>query len=475
MSTTTIIMLALYFFVLGGGSLFMLYKVTKGKRKPGETVGATGERFGSSMGFILSTLGMSVGVGVFWRFPMMCAQWGGGAFVVAYTVICLFIAMPAGWAELAYGRHFRKGTVGCGAAIAGGFGKAYGWTQSIVSLCVWSYYPAIMALILIYMFKTFKGLDSYAGQAEAVYEATNDQRFLVYGLVLLVLLMVAYVGMKGITAGIERWCKFLLPILFVFMIILAGRMCMIPGITEGIEYYIKPDWAQLANPKMWVAAAGTALFAVGVGPGCLLVYGRFVRDEEDIATDFITVNLLQLFICILGGFIIIPAVKIFGLDPLMGKGIMFVALPQIFATIPGGDFFFILFCIVVFFAGMSSSMNQLEIASSAFMDEEGFGFSRKKATMTCFVLAALFAVSCTWNDAFFEKLNLLAGNFGYMVTAFILVILVGWKYGAKKAREEWYLPSSAIKWGSWVDFLYKYIVLIVLGYGSAAAFLSLFY
>lgn len=475
MSVTTIVTLVIYGVVFGGGSLFLVSKSMSKKNSAdtGETALKQGDGFGSRIGFILSTIGMAVGVGAMWRFPMMCAQWGGGAFVLAFIVVCVVIVIPAGWVEIAYGRHFRKGTVGAGSDAAGTPGKLLGWFMSLDQVALWGYYPAIMALVVSYIFKSFKGLD-YAANAEAVYEQTNDNRVMIYLLVAVLLLIVAFIGARGIANGIEKVCKVLLPALFVSLIVLIVRVCMIPGIAEGIEYYIHPDWTQLANPQMWAAAAGMALFAVGLGPGCLLVYGRFVDEKQDIATDFITVNVVQLFICLLSGFVIIPAVATFGLDPLMGKGIMFVALPKVFASMPGGTFFLILFFIALLFAGISSSMNQLEIATSAFMDKEGLGMSRKKASAICFVVAALVAIPCVWNDAFFAVFDNIIGNIGYCVCALGLALICGWKIGAKKVREEWYLPTSAIKWGSWVDFLYKYVVVIVLAYFTITAIISLF-
>ena len=477
MSGTTIFMLILYAVVFGGGSVFLISKSLT-KKGPSEATadGKQQDGFGSRIGFILSTIGMAVGVGAMWRFPMLCAQWGGGAFVLAFIVVCVVVVIPAGWAEIACGRHYRKGTVGCGEAIAGKPGKVLGWIMSLDQLGVWSYYPAVMALVIAYIFKSFKGMDyaSSTANAETVYEATNDNRIVIYLLVLVVLAIAVLILIRGIQNGIEKVCKVLLPLLFIFLIILVVRVFMIPGIEEGIEFYVKPDWSQLLNPEMWAAAAGMALFAVGLGPGCLLVYGRYVDNKQDIATDFITVNVVQLFICLLSGFVIIPAVVTFGLDPLMGKGLMFVALPRVFSTLPGGSFFMILFFIALLFAGISSSINQLEIATAAFTDKEGVGISKKKAMAVCFVLAALIAIPCVWNDSFFAVFDNVFGNIGYCICALGLSTILAWKIGARKVREEWYLPSSAIKWGRPVDFLYKYVVVLAFAYFTVTSIISLF-
>lgn len=467
-------MLLIYLVVFGGGSVLLISKSLTKKNADGSvSAESKNEGFGSRIGFVLSTIGMAVGVGAMWRFPMMCAQWGGGAFVLAFVAVCVVIVIPAGWAEIACGRHYRKGTVGTCGEAGGKPGKILGWIMSLDQLFLWAYYPAVMALVVLYIFKSFKGMD-YAENAEVVYEQTNDSRFAIYVIVLLCLVAAAVICLRGIANGIEKVCKILLPLLFIILVVLIVRVCMIPGIAEGIEFYIKPDWSQLLNPEMWAAAAGMALFAVGLGPGCLLVYGRYVDAKQDIATDFITVNVVQLFICLLSGFVIIPAVQVFGLDPLMGKGITFVALPKVFATMPGGSFFMILFLVALLFAGISSSINQLEVGLSAWMDEDGIGLSRKKATAVLFVIAAIVAIPCVWNDAFFAVFDNVVGNIGYCICALGLALILAWKIGAKKVREEWYLPTSAIKWGGYVDFLYKYIVIITLAYFTITAIMSLF-
>ncbi|MGI6211908.1 MAG: sodium-dependent transporter [Anaerovoracaceae bacterium] len=472
MSATTIVLLIIYLVAFGGGSIFMLNKsMKKGSSSEGGTKLKDG--FGSRIGFILSTVGMSVGVGAMWRFPMMCAQWGGGAFVLAFVVICVLIVIPAGWAEISLGRHFHKGTVGALDEVAGGPGKFVGWLASFDQASLFAYYPVIMALVVLYMVKSFGGL-KYADHAEKVYEATNDNRIAIYLVVLCLIAVAVFICARGVANGIEKICKILLPLLFIVLIILVIRVCMIPGIAKGIEYYIHPDWSQLLNPEMWAQAAGMALFAVGLGPCILLVYGSYCDDKQDIATDFITVNVVQLFVCLLSGFVIIPAVYIYGLDPLMGKGIMFVALPKVFQSMPGGIAFMELFYLALLFAGISSSISQLEIGTSALMDEKGLGWSRKKANIAVFLYAAVIAIPCVWNDSFFTLWDNLIGNIGYCVCALCIALILGWKVGAKKVREEWYNPTSAIKWPRAVDYLYKYLVVIVLAYFTAVAVISMF-
>lgn len=470
MSTTTIIMLAIYAVVFGGGSVFCVKKALSGNKEKLET---EGDGFTSRIGYILSTIGMAVGVGAMWRFPMLCAKWGGGAFVLAFVVITVALVIPAGFAETAYGRLKAKEHMSGMSEDGGLYGKILGILCSLDQLFLWAYYPAIQGLVIVYIIKTAVQGIGYADNAEIVWDEMNGNRILQYGLILLILIFTALITVRGIQNGIEKICKFMLPALGVILVVLVIGVCTIDGIGAGIEYYVKPDWSVLANPSMWAEAAGMALFAVGLGPGVLYAYGRYTDKKQDIAMDFVTVNVLQLTVCLLSGFVIIPAVKVFGFDPMMGKGIMFVALPKVFQSLPGGAILMILFLIALLFAGISSSISQLEVGLSIFTDKMGFKFTRKKAAVVAFVIAAIVALPCAFNDNFFAVFDTVIGSIGYDVCALGIALLVGWKYGAAKIRAA-YNETCEFKWGAWIDVMYKYVFVLVMAFFSVQAIIDLF-
>ena len=472
MSTITIVMLIIYAVVFGGGSVWCVKKSLAGNKQ--HTVEGSGDGFGSRIGFILSTIGMAVGVGAMWRFPMLCAKWGGGSFVLAFIVITVALVIPAGFAETAYGRLKAKEHMSGMSEDAGVFGKIIGALCSIDQLFLWAYYPAIQGLVIAYIIKTIIGGGiSYADESEAMWESMNGNRVLQYGLILVILLLTALITVRGIKNGIEKICKVMLPALGVILVVLVIGVCTIDGIAEGIEYYVKPDWAALANPSMWAEAAGMALFAVGLGPGILYAYGRYTNKEQDIAMDFVSVNVLQLTICLMSGFVIIPAVKVFGFDPMMGKGIMFVALPKVFQNLPGGAIFLVLFYLALLFAGISSSISQLEVGLNLFTDKLGFKMTRKKATVAAFVIAAIVAIPCAFSDSFFAIFDTIIGSIGYDICALAIAIIVGWKYGAAKIRND-YNATCEIKWGSWIDVMYKYVFVAVMAFFTVQALIDLF-
>lgn len=427
--------------------------------------------FGSRIGYILSTLGMSVGVGAMWRFPMYCAQYGGGSFVLVFVLVTILAVIPAGWAESALGRKYKKSAVGIFGQLAGKKGTVFGYLCALTPLGLMFYYPIIMGQALMYIGYTFAGAP-YLKDTEAFYNTVNSNRLGTYILVVAIVLLTALISFKGIEKGVEKVCKILLPLMFIFLVVIVIRVFTLPGIGEGIATYVDPDFSALGHFDIWASAAGMALFAVGLGPGYLLTYGMYVNDSQDIATDFLTVNMTQLLICVLSGFAIIPAVVLFGLDPEAGKGLVFMALPMVFSQIGGGLIWFVLFMLAFFFAGLSTTISMMEIPVTCLMD--GLKWSRNKSIVVVTIVSCLGAIPCVWNDAFFAFFDNLIGNVFYCFTAAVVAVFLAWFVGAKTIRTEWYNPTSVVKWGAWVDILYKFVACPAFIYFAVTAIMTLF-
>ena len=441
------------------------------KNEISDSKGENSDGFGSRLGYVLATLGMSVGVGAVWRFPMMTGQYGGGAFVLAFAIITIIIVIPAGWAESAFGRKYGKSVVGALSEAAGPKGKFFGYLMSIIPVGLLAYYPAIMATIVMYIFYTLAGAP-FLSNVEAFYQQVNNNRMATFLLVIVINLVTAAISTKGIKQGVEKVCKVMLPLMIIFALIVSIRVLTLDGIGVGVAYYLRPDFSMLKDVNLWVAAAGMAIFAVGLGPGFLLTYGSYVDKKSDIATDFITVNIAQLLTCILCGFAIIPAVVLFGLDLNAGKGLLFQSLPLVFSQIPGGMLWFGLFMVALLFAGLSTTISLMELPVASFRD--GMNISRNKGILIVLIISTVVSIPCIWNDQFFAFFDNLMGNIGYCISAAGLATYLAWKVGAKKVREEWYNPTSAIKYGAWVDFLYKYVSVPALIYFSVISVISLF-
>lgn len=428
------------------------------------------ENWGSRIGYILSFLGMAVGLGAMWRFPMVAAQNGGGAFVLAFFLICI-LAIPAGFGEIGLGRWARDGAAGAFEKVTGKKGvRVLGYLMAAIPYVLNMYYVIVIGTVLVYMFYTIFGAP-FLQDPEAFYHSINGSKPLTYIMAVIVMALTGIVCAGGIKGGIEKICKILLPTLFVILVVMVIRVVTLPGIAAGIEFYVHPDFSTWLEPGLWVSAAGMALFAVGIGPGYLLTFGSYLSEKADIATDFVTINFTQLLVCVLAGFATLPAVILFGMDPQSGTGLVFMVLPRVFEQIPGGMIWLFLFLVALFFAGFSSAIGIFEVPLTTIVD--GWGVSRKKACFWIAITSMIGTIPCVWSDKFFTIVDYLVANLFYVVAAVGIAFYLAWIYGAKKVREEWVNPSSVYKYGPWIDVLYKFVAVPALAYFAYSAIVGL--
>lgn len=418
--------------------------------------------WGSRIGYVLSTLGMAVGVGAMWRFPMLTAKFGGGAFVLAFFLISTVLVLPAAWGEVGLGRHTKSGVAGALEQLMGKSGKIIGTIISLVPLCLMFYYPVIIGNVIQYIGHAVAGAP-YLADPEGFYTAMTNNRMTCFIVVAIIQVVTGAICLGGIKGGVEKICKILLPILFVILVVLVIRIFTLPGIAEGINFYVAPDFSQWANPQLWSSAAGMALFALGCGPGYLVTYGSYCSDKADISTDLLTVNFTQLFICILSGFAMIPASVLFGLDTQnFSSALIFTVLPRVFDTMAGGQIWFILFGIALVSAGISTTISAFQVPITVLIDT--FKMDRKKAAIVVTIVAIVGTIPCIWLDSFLTIFDYIVGDLLYTASATFIAFYLAWIYKAKRVREEWINPTSGFQYGVWEDVLYKFLTVPVFIY-----------
>lgn len=417
------------------------------------------ESWGSRMGYILSTLGMAIGLGAMWRFPMVAAQNGGGAFVLAFALITIVIAIPAGWAELGLGRWTKSGSMKSFSRIIGKSGNKVGFIFSLIPLGLDMYYLIIIGYVLYYIFQTITG-GAFLAEPGAFFDAfvANKMATLFWAMIALIVTTLTCLG--GIKKGIERICKVMLPVLFIILLIISVRIITLPGVAKGIEFYVRPDFSMWKDPNLWITASGMALFAIGLGPAFLLVYGSYLDDKADVAFDFLTIASWNLTTCILAGFATVPAVVLFGLDLQSGAGLVFTVLPEVFKQMPGTLFFALIYFIALLFAALSSSIGIMEATVTVWAD--GFNWDRKKTVLIVTAITCVGMIICNFVDI--TVFDYLIANVGYNASAAFIAIMLAWKFGAKNVRDQWLNPTSCFHIGSWFDILYKFVAVPVLLY-----------
>jgi NSS family neurotransmitter:Na+ symporter len=253
----------------------------------------------------------------------------------------------------------------------------------------------------------------------------------------------ALIVFKGIGGGIEKACKFMMPALFVILIIISIRAVTLPGAAAGIAFYLTPDLSKLTAGTV-VAALGQVFFSLSLGMGCIITYGSYLGKEENLEKNSIIVPTLDTIVALLAGFAILPAVFAFGLEPDAGPGLMFIILPQVFNLMPMGAIFGILFFVLVLFAALTSSISLLEVTVAYMQDHHKWG--RTKSVIVLSTLMFLVGIPASLSMGIWSGISIFGKNiFDLLVFAsdillplggLLMCIFIGYIWGIDKAVAE---------------------------------------
>ena len=388
----------------------------------------TAGKFTSSVGFVLAAVGSAVGMGNIWLFPYRVGQYGGGAFLIPYFIFVALFSYAGLSAEFALGRMTGTGTAGSFDFIF----KRRGWKGGAIIgtlpllgvLGIAIGYSVVVGWVLRYSAGAITG-SVLAGNAQTYFDTLAvDFGSIPWHLAAVVL--TALIRILGVEGGIEKISKFMMPAFFILFLIIAVRVFFLPGSEGGYAYLLQPDWSYLLNPKTWIYAMGQAFFSLSINGAGMLIYGSYMKKDEDIIKHSGYTALLDTLAALLAGFAILPAVFAFGIDPTSGPSLMFVTLPQVFAQMPAGRIFAILFFISVFFAGITSLVNMMEACSEALS-------SRLKLSRTwaVWIIAAvvfgvsLFLESLPKMGAWLDAVTIYVSPFGAVLCAVFIYFLLG--------------------------------------------------
>lgn len=382
------------------------------------------EKWSSSIGFILASIGSAVGIGNIWRFPYIVGENGGGAFLIPYLIAVFLFGMPLMMLEFAMGRHFQASVVPTFSAIGKRF-KIAGLFIILGMGIILSYYLVITSWVLAYSFFFI------SGQSVPFSEFTASYYPLVFFLIAGVIVFL--VVRAGVRQGIEKLAKYLIPLLFAMLLMMLIFSLFLPGAVQGIRFYLTPDFERLSDPFVWTAAFGQAFFSLSVGFGILLTYGSYIGDEN-IAKSAGIITVADMLVAILAGIVIFPIVFSFGLDPAAGVQLAFVALPPVFQEISFGIFLGTIFFLLLFFAALTSAVSMLEVPVATLIDH--YGFERKKAaslaSLIIIVIGLPSALSYTalklelFGTPLLDIKDYAFGTIGLIIGGLILSITAGW-------------------------------------------------
>ena len=419
---------------------------------------ANRDQFTDRWGFILACIGSAVGMANVWAFPYRAAKYGGGAFIVAYLIIAIFLGMVGVAGEIAFGRWGRTGPLGTFRKALTERGKGLrdiGIIPIVGSLAIGIGYAVIIGWVLRYMVGAATG--SVMAADTGAYFGAITGNFGSVGWHMLGLVLALVVMVAGVSGGIEKINKVMMPLFFVLFFIMAIRVAFLPGAVEGYKYLFIPRWEYLLNPDTWIYALGQCFFSLSLAGSGTVVYGSYLDEGEDVVTCARRIAIFDTLAALLASMVVIPAVFAFGLDPSSGPPLMFITMPAIFQSIAGGRIISLIFFVAILFAGLTSIVNLFETPIEAL--QQRLGMSRRNASLLIVGIAALVGVFIengnvvgTWMDA----VSIYIIPIGALISAGLLF----WVMGTDFARQQMGLGREKPV-GMWAHYLGKYVFCFV--------------
>ncbi len=402
-------------------------------QSPGGKMLARGN-WGSRFGFILAATGSAIGLGNIWKFPYITGDYGGGAFVLVYLVCVVIVGLPLMIAELMIGRRSQKNPVGAFKKLhkPNSWWQGTGWLGVSSGFVILSYYSVVAGWAIAYVFKSIVGFSGTSDQIQDQFGAlaSDPSMTIMWHTIFMVLCIGIVIG--GVQKGIERWSKILMPTLFL---ILLGLMFYGLFVTEGgakaLNFLFKPDFSKL-TAEAALSALGHAFFTLSLGMGAMLTYGSYMRRDESIIRDAVTISILDTVIALMAGIAIFSLVFHYGLQPGQSVGLIFKTLPVLFAQT--GPWISVPFFVLLVFAAITSGISLLEVVVSYFVDERHW--SRKKATLILGSAIYLFGLlSCIATltvyfrgrqQGFFDIFDFISTNYMLPIGGFLTCLFAAW-------------------------------------------------
>ncbi len=432
------------------------------------------ESWGSAMGFILSSIGYAVGLGAIWRFPYVIGTSGGGMFLIVCAVLSIVVAVPLLLCELTLGRTTGETAI-VGMRQLAGKGSPwvmFGWTGVAAAFVMISYYVTVVGDVLYYVYKGITSDITALPQAElsGLYDTLQASAPSKLFWTVLILIASAAILWQGVQKGIEAASKVLLPLLFVFLFVLAFRGCTMEGASVGITWLFTPDFTKL-NMTTIMSALSQVFFLAGVALSSAFAFGSYLdREKSDIPFSTIVIVLSNFAVAILAGLAIFPALFSYGMEPNAGAGLVFMAMPVVFGDMAGGRIWMTVFFFLVLIAGMTSILGLFEGLSATLAD--AFGKSKKQMLLILTPLIAISSLPAILASTLLKDVTILGmDTFTFMdflsvgllvpVGALILNIYAAHKYPFEKLAEEGSVGAKHFNIPLWLAPILKYVIPVI--------------
>ena len=443
--------------------------------------------FSSRLAFIFAASGSAVGLGNIWGFPTNAAENGGAAFVLIYLILAFLLAYPAMMAELIIGRHTRSNMVSALQSISPGqtaktVGKLVGIGGMVTAGLILSFYSIVAGWMLAFMLEP---ITAVLGLADVSQWLTDFSLVRNIGFAAVFVLLTVFIISAGVEQGIEKWSSRLMPSLFLLMGGLILYVLTQEGAMEGLRHYLVPDFSQITNPKLIVSAMGQAFFSMSLGVGTMLVYGSYIRADENLPVVGALVTLTDTSVAFLAGLLVLPAIFVaqnLGVTIyaesgalIAGPDLIFQVLPALFEGMGAtgllvGFAFFVLMSI----AAVTSSISMLEVPVSYAV--EAHQINRHKATWLVGLLVfGISTIICLNFESLFGFVITMTTERAQPLLSMMLCIFAGWIFYRNSILQELKSGSPDVEqglfwkiWPVYVKFFCPALILLTFAQGFMA-------
>jgi NSS family neurotransmitter:Na+ symporter len=411
------------------------------------------DQWTSKIGFILASAGAAIGLGAIWKFPYVTGMSGGGAFFLLFVAFTILIGLPLLISEFIIGRGSGKEAVSAYKKLAPN--SLWVWVGRLGVLgcfLLLSFYSVVGGWVLVYSGLSIPGniIAEGASYPDLFGSIIGTPWITILGLLIFSLINVLIISL-GVSNGIEKANKYMMPLLFIFFIILVVRALTLEGALEGVKFFLSPDFSKITGESI-LYALGQSFFSLAVGFSCMVTYSSYLKKDVSLTSSASAVVGMNIFVSLLAGLAIFPVVFAFGYEPAEGPGLLFMVLPSVFSQLPFGEIFLCLFLLLFLFATLTSSFSLYEIIVASFTANGKR--SRSKVTwisgLIIFLAAIPAALSSSslsdlliFGKSIFDATDFLVSNimlpFGSLLISFFII------YSADKSlvKHEFELNSTA--------------------------------
>ncbi|OOF69249.1 sodium-dependent transporter [Rodentibacter caecimuris] len=443
------------------------------------------QTWSSRLTYVLTVAGATVGFGATWRFPYLVGEHGGGAYVLLFCIAMLLIGIPMILVENVIGRRLRVNSIDAfgdklqdkGKGISK-YWKIFGYMGLLGAFGIMAYYMVLGGWVMSYIINLADGTLDISNPitkeiAKDFYDTqiTNNPFAIIFYTFLFV--AVNYIILaKGIIGGIERSVKYLMPLLFIFLIGMVIRNLTLPGAMEGVIYYLKPDFSKI-TPQLFIMVLGQVFFALSLGFGVLITLSSYLNKEENLVQTALITGFTNTIIAVLAGFMIFPSLFSFGISPNAGPTLVFQSLPIVFSHLWAGKFFAVIFFGLLLIAALTTSLTIYEVIITAL--QEKLKMRRSKAIFitlgSIFLLGNIPSILGDnmlkdiqiFGKSIFDFFDYASGNILFMLTALGCALFVGFVLKDEAKKELSPKPNSTFTriWFNYVKFIVPIIILII--------------